>query len=237
MVGFVPAKNGIPKITGEGNWSNTTHECACMPCTIALSKATIYKHTSTCLLLCNTYLSASKTARLQPYIPIRVPCSCNSCTYSHEMKLCSALESNKAEIGPIELATKWSSKSKKRGLCLFGHIGQGFSGWRVARAKLLCSSICMCSITHGWLLHRGSSCMRSAICSWLLCDSDWTNNVMRKVGHAVTLCLLHIRCSSCCDGSTTQIPEAKSRGLVDLFLLFSFHKWEPKKFFVLFGLC
>ena len=32
-------------------------------------------------------------------------------------------------------------------------------------------------------------------------------------------------------------PEAKSRGLVDLFLIFSFPKGEPKRFFVLFGLC
>ena len=32
-------------------------------------------------------------------------------------------------------------------------------------------------------------------------------------------------------------PEAKSRGLVDLFLLFSFPKRELKRFFVLFGLC
>ena len=34
-----------------------------------------------------------------------------------------------------------------------------------------------------------------------------------------------------------KFPEAKSRGLVDLFLLFSFPKGELKRFFVLFGLC
>ena len=34
-----------------------------------------------------------------------------------------------------------------------------------------------------------------------------------------------------------KFPEAKSRGLVDLFLLFSFPKGELKKFCVLFGLC
>ena len=33
------------------------------------------------------------------------------------------------------------------------------------------------------------------------------------------------------------IPEAKSRGLVDLFLLFSFPKGKLKRIFVLFGLC
>ena len=34
-----------------------------------------------------------------------------------------------------------------------------------------------------------------------------------------------------------KFPEAKSRGLLDLFLLFSFPKGELKRFFVLFGLC
>ena len=34
-----------------------------------------------------------------------------------------------------------------------------------------------------------------------------------------------------------KLPEAKSRGLVDLFLLFSFPKGELKRVFVLFGLC
>ena len=34
-----------------------------------------------------------------------------------------------------------------------------------------------------------------------------------------------------------KFPETKSRGLVDLFLLFSFPKGELKRFFVLFGLC
>ena len=33
------------------------------------------------------------------------------------------------------------------------------------------------------------------------------------------------------------LPEAKSRGLIDLFLLFSFPKGELKRVFVLFGLC
>ena len=34
-----------------------------------------------------------------------------------------------------------------------------------------------------------------------------------------------------------KFPKAKSRGLVDLFLLFSFPKGELKRVFVLFGLC
>ena len=65
MVGFVSAKNGIPRTIGEGNRSKTTHECAWLPGTIALSKATILKCTRTRLVLCNTYPSASYTASLQ----------------------------------------------------------------------------------------------------------------------------------------------------------------------------
>ena len=34
-----------------------------------------------------------------------------------------------------------------------------------------------------------------------------------------------------------KLPEAKSRGLVDLFLLFNFPKGELKRVLVLFGLC
>ena len=34
-----------------------------------------------------------------------------------------------------------------------------------------------------------------------------------------------------------KLPEAKSRGLVDLFLLFSFPKGELKRVLLLFGLC
>ena len=34
-----------------------------------------------------------------------------------------------------------------------------------------------------------------------------------------------------------KFPEAKSRGLLDLFLLLSFPKGELKRFFILFGLC
>ena len=35
----------------------------------------------------------------------------------------------------------------------------------------------------------------------------------------------------------TKFPEAKSKGLLDLFLLFSFPKEELKRLFVLFRLC
>ena len=65
MVGFVSAKYGIPKITGEGNQSNTTHVYACLPGTIAPSEATILKCTSICLLRCNTHPSTILTTSLQ----------------------------------------------------------------------------------------------------------------------------------------------------------------------------
>ena len=51
--------------------------------------------------------------------------------------------------------------------------------------------------------------MCSAISGWVLRDSDCTNNVMHKVGNAVAVWLLHMRCSSCCIGSTTQIPRGQ----------------------------
>ena len=59
MVGFISAKNGIPRTTGEGNQSKTTHEYACLPGTIALSQATILKRTRTRLVLRKTYPSTS----------------------------------------------------------------------------------------------------------------------------------------------------------------------------------
>ena len=34
-----------------------------------------------------------------------------------------------------------------------------------------------------------------------------------------------------------KFPEAKSRGLIDLFLLFTFPKGDLKRIFILFGLC
>ena len=98
---------------------------------------------------------------------------------------------------------KW--QEQKWGLCLPSHIGQGRFGCSIAHAKLLCSNICTCSIMHSWLLHGGISCICSAICGWLLCDSDCTNNAVHKVGHAVIVWLLYMKCSSYCYGSTTQI--------------------------------
>ena len=48
---------------------------------------------------------------------------------------------------------------------------------------------------------------------------------------------LHARCSSCCNTALPKFPEAKSRGLLDLCLLFSFPKGKLKRIFVLFELC
>ena len=80
--------------------------------------------------------------------------------------------------------------------------------------------------------------MCSAIHGWLLRDSDCTNNVM----HARLGMLSQFGCciqdaAAAAMAAPPKFPEAKSRGLVDLFLLFSFPKGELKRFFVLFGLC
>ena len=113
MVGFMSAKNGIPKITREGNQSNTTYVYPWLISTIAMSKATILKSTSMHLLLCNTYLSTSWTTSLQAYIPSYVPCFYTSCTNYDEIKWCNAPKSNRAELGPMELATKCRGKRQK----------------------------------------------------------------------------------------------------------------------------
>ena len=113
MVGFVSAKNSILRITRESKPSNTTYEYVYLPCTVAPSKATILKCTSTHLLLCYTYLSTSYIVSLQAYIPSVVPWCYNSCTNVDKAKLCYAPESTGAEIGPSELAIKCRGKSKK----------------------------------------------------------------------------------------------------------------------------
>ena len=66
MVGFVSAKNSVPRTTGEGNRSKTTHEYACLPGTIALSKATILKHTRMCLVLELSFLQHASTLSFDP---------------------------------------------------------------------------------------------------------------------------------------------------------------------------
>ena len=122
-------------------------------------------------------------------------------------------------------------QEQKRGLCLPGHTGQGSSGYSIAHAKLLCSSMCTCSSTRGWLLLEGSSYMCSATCGWLLHYSDCTNNVAHKVGHAVVVWLLHIRCSSCYDGSTTQIPRGQVQKTSRPLFAFQFPQGEPEEVF------
>ena len=54
--------------------------------------------------------------------------------------------------------------------------------------------------------------------------------------------LLHFGCciqdaAAAAMAATPKFLEAKSRGLVDLLLLFSFPKGKLKRFFILFGLC
>ena len=73
------------------------------------------------------------------------------------------------------------------------------------------------------------------------------------VGYYVSVTVLTMSCAilgmlsqfGCCIqdaaaavmAATPKFPEAKSRGLLDLFLLFCFPNGELKRFFVLFGLC
>ena len=86
-------------------------------------------------------------------------------------------------------------------------------------------------------------CTRLAAVHAVLCIVDYYAAVTaHAMVHAMLGMLLQF---GCCiqDAAATvmeaslKIPEVKSRGLVDLFLLFSFPKGELKRFFVLFGLC
>ena len=126
-----------------------------------------------------------------------------------KIKLCDAPESNRAEIGPSELATKYRGKSKKGvSVCpvTLDRVALGIE-WYVLSCCVAVSA--RCSSTCGWLQHGGSSCTCSARRGWLLCITDSTNNVTCNVGHVITVWLLHMRCSSCCNGSTTQIPRSQ----------------------------
>ena len=148
-----------------------------------------------------------------------------------------APESNRAEIGPSELATKWSGKSKKGvSVCpvTLDRVALGIV-WHVLS--------CCVAVSARAASHTVGCCTRvAAACA-----------VLYVVGYYMTVTVVPRSCTrlgmlsqvGCCiqDAAAAamaappKFPEAKSRGLVDLFLLFSFPKGELKRFFVLFGLC
>ena len=93
-----------------------------------------------------------------------------------------------------------------------------------------------------------ASCMVGC-CTWVAA----AHAVLLVIGYCATVSAHAILCAmlgmlsqfGCCIRDTAaavmaappKFPETKSRGLVDLLLLFSFPKGKLKRVFVLFGLC
>ena len=154
-----------------------------------------------------------------------------------KIKLCDALEFNRAEIGPSELATKYRGKSKK-----------GVSGCPVTLDRVALGGVV--HVLSYWVAvaARAASCMVcccmgvAAAHAVLYVVGYYASVTVLTMSHAKLGMLSQVDC--CIQDSVAavmaappKLPETKSRGLVDLFLLFSFPKGELKRVFVLFGLC
>ena len=91
--------------------------------------------------------------------------------------------------------------------------------------------------------HMGGCCMGVAAARIALYVVGYYASVtVVTMSHATLGMLLQVGCcirdaAAAAIAAPPKLPEAKSRGLVDLFLLFSFPKGELKRVFVLFGLC
>ena len=138
-----------------------------------------------------------------------------------EIELCDAPESNRAEIGPSELATKFRGKNKK-----------GDSVFPVTLDR----------VALGRVLHVLSYCVAVAARAALYVVGYYASVIVLTIPHAMLGMLLQFGCciwdaAAAAMAAPPKLPEAKSGGLVDLFLLFSFPKGELKRVFVLFGLC
>ena len=152
-------------------------------------------------------------------------------------RLCDAPESNRAEIGSSELATKWSGKSKMGvSVCpvTLNRIALGIE-WHVLSC---CVAVSACAASH-----MVGCCMREAAACAALYDVGYyvTVTVVPRL-HSRLGMLLQVGCciqdaEAAVMAAPPKYPEAKSRGLLDLFLLFNFPKGELKKFCVPFGLC
>ena len=147
--------------------------------------------------------------------------------------MCNKLESNRAEIDPSELATKCRAKSKK-----------GVSIWLVTLDKVTLGGVfhvvryCVAVSAHV------ASCVANS-CTWVeaahaaLCMMGFCVTVTKR---AILGMLLQFGCciqdaAAVVIAAPPKSPEAKSRGLVDLFLLFTFPRGQLKRVFILFGLC
>ena len=154
-----------------------------------------------------------------------------------EIKLCDAPESSRAEIGPSELATKWSGKSKK------GVSVCPVTLDRLALGIVLHELSCCSAVAARAASHMVGCCTGvAATCAVLYVVGYYTSVTVSTMLHAMLGMLLQFGyciwdAAAAVMAAPLKFPEAKSRGLVDLFLMFSFPKGELKRVFVLFGLC
>ena len=154
-----------------------------------------------------------------------------------EIKLCDAPESNRAKIGRSELATKCSSKSKK-GVSVCTVILN-----RVALGGVLHMLNYWVAVAARSASHMVGCCMGVAAAHAVLYMVGYYASVtVLTMSHTTLGMLLQVGCcirdaAAAVMAAPPKLPEAKSRGLVDLFLLFNFPKGELKRVFVLFGLC
>ena len=154
-----------------------------------------------------------------------------------EIKLCDAPESNRAEIGLSELATKYRGKSKKGvSVCpvtldrvALGGVLHMLSYWVAVAAHAASRMVGCCTGV-------------VAACTALYVVGYYASVTALTMLHATLGMLSQVGCciqdaAAAVIAAPPKLPEAKSRGLIDLFLLFSFPKGELKRVFVLFGLC
>ena len=172
---------------------------------------------------------------MQAYITSCIPYSCNSCTNSDEIRLCDAPESNRSEIGPIELATECSGKSKK-----------GVTVCPVTLDKVALDlvlhmvSYCVAVSAHTALCVVGCY-MRVPAAHAALCMVGYYMTVLvYTISHATLVMLSQfgyckLDVAAVTIAAPPKFPQAMSGGLVDLFLLFSFPKKKLKRYSVLFG--
>ena len=150
--------------------------------------------------------------------------------------MCNAPESNRAKIGPIELAIKYRGKSKKRvSIC---PVTLDKDAWGVV---LHLVNYCVAVFAHA-VSHVVGCYTRVAAAHKALHVVGYYMTVIAHTISRATLGML-LQFGYCIQDAAAAVmaappefPEAKSRGLVDLFLLFSFPKGKMKRVFVLFGL-
>ena len=153
-----------------------------------------------------------------------------------EIELRNIPESNRDVIGPNELATKYRGKSEKWvSVCPVTLDRVALGG--VLHMLSYCVAVATCAASHMVGCCMGVAAARAV----LYVVGYYASVTLSTMLHATLGMLSQFGCCIQDTGAAAmaappKFPEAKSRGLVGLFLLFSFPKGELKRVFVLFGL-